>query len=98
MTIPYREYVNYMLRVYFARGRTNRTRADSLNQSACEKILREMRDEEVELLKVVYRRADSNNVGSAVRFCADQTGEQVQTVWNLVNLTAKNIARERGLI
>ena len=97
--LPYYEYVNHMLRAYFARDEDSaQSEVEKTNRAACDRILRRTADKDREILMQVFARSDRSELGAAVRICAEQNKIAPRDVWRIIRTVSKEIARERGLI
>ena len=96
---PYHEYVNHMLRVYFARERLGDvSQIEQQNVEIVEKVLRGRSEEDKENLREIYTGEEAWKMAKSVRKCANNNLRVEKELWNMIRAVSKDIARERGLI
>lgn len=98
--MPYYEYVNHMLRCYFAKIAPDQmTEAGKINCAVCDKILREISQDKVEILRGIYvAPADNASLTAVIRDFARNNNHNERDIWRIVREVSKKIARERGLV
>ena len=97
---PYISYVDYMLREYFARGSQQNapTDVDRTNDGICTDVLRGVSQDDVGILREVFKMTDRLPMNECVRrFCVEQKADS-RAVWSLVRKITDQIARRKELI
>lgn len=98
--MPYYEYVNHMLRCYFAEiAPEQMTEAGKINCAVCNKILREIGQDKADILRGIYAEpADNVSLTAIIRDFARNNSQNERDIWRIVREVSKKIARERGLV
>lgn len=109
---PYKEYTNYMIRLYFAQKGPSEREQDVLkgevgnrtrdvlqaNLECVRGIVEELAVRDREILRRVFSQSEHVAIAQAVRNCAVDMCISDRLVWHVVRSVSREIARRRGLI
>ena len=94
----YHDYVNHMLRQYFARDQSFPPGSvASTNCAVCQSIVSSLPADQTEILRDVFSAPDQP-IAPLVEKCAEQHKMREVIVWKTIRAVSKQIARQRGLI
>lgn len=107
--LPYREYVNAMIRDYFARSEPDKIEdfapdehgkpsVGQVNAACVCSVLERINQQDADILRTVFSDCDGPFLGAAVRTCADRMSISERYVWHVVRTVTRQVARKRGLI
>lgn len=98
MPAVYHDYVNHMLRQFFAPVSNDPPGSVTLrNRAACQHVLGQLYADQFEILRELFSQPDQQ-FALSVRNCATNHNIKEARIWKLVRDTSKKIARDRGLI
>ena len=99
----YSEYVRHCLRYYIKtldEGHggcpTFRSEADRANWSACHNVLKDYTQGNMDIIAEIYRPGDT--IADKIYQMAKNMRVHQDTIWSLVNITERKIAKKRGLL
>lgn len=99
----YSEFVRHCLRYYIKtldEGKGGHpvfnSDAEKANWSACYSILKNYSENDMDIISYVYRPGDT--IPDKIYMLSKSKGISQDTIWSLVNITERRIAKRRGLI
>lgn len=94
----YSAYIEHCMRFYARYSKPNhfRSDADKKNWIACENALNEFSDEDRERLLSIYR--DGDTISDNVYQLSKKEKINQDTIWKLIGVLERKIAKRRGLI
>lgn len=95
----YADYVNHMLRFYFRYDRKKgfKNDVDKSNYIAADKVIQHLPENDVEVLRTVYKQ-DGINLADNVFTAAKEHHKEATNVWSLVCTVTTKVAKERRLL
>jgi hypothetical protein len=70
--------------------------ADRENWSACDNVLKDYTEENMDIIAYIYRPGDT--IADKIYLLANTQGVSQDRFWSLVNITERKIAKKRGLL
>lgn len=93
----YSEYVNHCLRFYARHTKPIfHSEADKKNWNACDNVLKSFSDSDRDMLLSIYTEGDT--MPDNVYQMAKSKGIEQDTIWKLIGVLERKVAKRRGII